>query len=686
MTFLNVYLQINILLVVVLAFPWLTKKLPLSSTQTSRIMRVLFLSALTLPLILAIIPKRQLPKINFSYIQPGSEAKSFRSHRANLKINSKENYYSATPTNGEIFQNRIIRVIKSEGAAEGFSFFLILSFALLIFAKLRGLQDLKKLIGRGVVYKKLGRVLIVITEEVSIPFSVLLGKRAIVVLPAHILANDSHFKIACRHEIQHHRQRDTLWALGLEASLCFFYINPAIYFLKRKIMEYQELLCDEILIGHKKISTHDYGSCLVGVAEAALECHRIHAGTACMGANTKNPIYFKSFLRRRIEMLSVYGRTRFSNRAGIMLGTVAVLMIAAVAFSAEQSLRNEAGVNPGAAVMDEAIQKIAEKILSEAVKSEEAASAFAIVAEPGTGRILAVANVDTNKKRSGHWALSETFEPASVAKTLVAAKAIDQGLTSRLATHNCENGSYQYAGHTYQDWKKEGFGTITTEKAIAVSSDICSIKIAEKVGKEGLMKMLEDFGFGPGGSAKTFPEARVGQIPQVEDSKNPQLVPSITMGFGYLVSPLEMVQAYGAIANGGNLMTPQAADSSESQVVRRVLSQKTSEEMKEILKQVVLTGTGHYNAESTFYTTAGKTATAYSSDMMKSDNMGGDHISDMAAFIGFAPVANPRVEVFVIVRNPRSSDGAHGSRHAAPVFKRIAEETLRQMKVAPDKM
>jgi cell division protein FtsI/penicillin-binding protein 2 len=161
-------------------------------------------------------------------------------------------------------------------------------------------------------------------------------------------------------------------------------------------------------------------------------------------------------------------------------------------------------------------------------------------------------------------------------------------------------------------------------------------------------------------------------------------VPGVAEGFGYLASPLEIVQSYGAIANGGRLMKPAQADAIGGQMIRRVVSEEIAAKTRELLRQVVLTGTAK-KAQSKLYSTAGKTASAARSGTIEW-NGSGDQKSDFAGFVGFAPVDHPQVEVYVGIFDPKtaSGDGAHGGEHAAPVFKRIAEDVLRQWNVAPD--
>jgi membrane peptidoglycan carboxypeptidase len=504
-------------------------------------------------------------------------------------------------------------------------------------------------------------------------------------LPESLLGDSFDFKIALKHELQHHRQRDTWWAVAVEFLVCFFFPNPTIYLWKKGIVELQEYSCDEALIGRKGISSYDYGSCLLRVAEAALDRRKVYVGTTCMAATVEDPNQKISFLRRRIEMFARPERSRSYAWAGVLVGTALVTFTLAAAFGAEQAIRNkgQATPNPGTVVVDPNIQGLAEKALSEAIESQKAKGGFAIVADPNTGKILAIANIDTSGKQKGYWSLSQVLEPASHAKVIVAAQAIESGLTGPQDEHSCENGTYRFGKDFFHDWKTGGWNRLTTEGTIMVSSDICSIKIGELVGAKALQKMLVQFGFGPGGSAESFPAAMPGILPG--ETEKPHVIPQITAGYGFKATPIEMLQAYGAIANGGKLLKPQLANSSRNaEMIRQVMSKENAEKVKEILRQVVLKGTGK-PAQSSLYSMAGKTATSYIPDLKKWDLMERRKKGNYAAFIGFAPVKEPKIEVYIGIHDPHTDDtGAHGSSHAAPVFKRIVEDVLKHMNVPSD--
>lgn len=563
---------------------------------------------------------------------------------------------------------------------------LLLGFCFMLGRFIWNAWRISNLVSRSLVIRKIGNVRVALSSSISIPFSVqLLGKRW-VVLPQALLERSLDFKIALKHELQHHRQRDTWWAFTMELIICFFFPNPAIYLWKKEIIELQEFSCDESLIGQKGILSRDYGSCLLRVAEAALGNREMYVGTTCMAAISKDPNNNKSFLRRRIELFTSQERRRTYPWAGALVGTIAVTLTLAAAFGAEQAVRGKVQTepNPGSVVVDPDIQGIAEKALAEAIKSQNAKGGFAIVAEPTSGRILAVANIDTTGKQKGYWSLSQVLEPASHAKVIVAAQAIESGLTGPQDYHSCENGTYKFGNDFFHDWKAGGWERLTTEGTIMVSSDICSIKIGELVGAQALQKMLVQFGFGPGGTAESFPAAMPGFLPGKTDK--PKVIPQITAGFGFKATPIEMVQAYGAIANGGKLLKPHLANSSSGpETIRQVMTKENAEKVKEILRQVVLKGTGK-PAQSSLYSMAGKTATSYIPDLTKWDLVEGRKKGNYAAFIGFAPVKDPKVEVYVGIHDPNTDGtGAHGGAHAAPVFKRIVEDVLKHMNVPAEK-
>lgn len=612
-----------------------------------RCSQMLVLASLALPITLHFVPEKKLPPINFQVFTTGTEKIGEYSMKASTRVK-------------EVSQQVAPALADASKATDWLPLLWALGFAFFLARMLRSFFKLNQLLNRGFSLRSLGYIRVIASDSISVPFSVRFLKLKWVVLPTSILDRKVDCKLALKHELQHHRQGDTMWAVFIEVIQSIFYFNPAIYGWKNIITELQEFSCDEALTGQRGVSVRDYGSCLVRVAETALENRETYVGTTYMAAMFKNPKAFKSLLRRRIEMI-MQDQKRARKLAGSFIGIITLLATVAVAYSAEQSSRNKSN----SASVDQAIQKIADQVLDRSMKAEGAQAGFAIVADPNTGKVLAVANIDRKNNKKGQWALSQEMEPASLMKGIVAAEAIEQGTTTPTAEHNCEKGNYRYEGRTYHDWKKGGFDKLSTTDTIAISSDICALKIAEKLGSSKLRDMFIRYELGT-------PEA------------NSRIAPSAAYGMGFKINPMKMVQAYGAIANGGNLLEPQlGSESKKAQVVRRVMSEANSQKMRELLQQVVLNGTGH-RAKDSAYSMAGKTESAYTGGVTEAEPTG-DKKSDLAGFIGFAPVKNPKIEVYVAIFSPESKDGAHGSTHAVPVFTELTEAVLKHMNVAPDK-
>jgi beta-lactamase regulating signal transducer with metallopeptidase domain len=674
----NTFLQINILLAIT-GFCFIQGdklviyfQIKLPSVKVLRFAQILLVISFALPMTLKLIPSSELQ---------GSKT-------AVLRVYSEDLTSEAPLTRAKVQTARLMRSTKEVAQKVNSNFslhsfaisFWILGSTLAFGFFVRNLWRIKKLIKNSTFIRHNKKLKIVVSTEVFVPFSVQLRSRW-VVLPEHLLANKKDLDLAIKHELQHHRQGDCLWAMCLEFVGIFFFFNPAFGWWKNIIVEQQEYSCDEALTGQAGVSSQDYGSCLIRVAETALLHRQMYVGTTSMAAIIKDSNYFKKFLLRRILMITEDKTSKRTWMASIMALSLASLTIG-LAIGAEKIVRGGEGkINSGNLKTDSEIQKIADDVLTRALQRTKATAGFIIVADPNTGKILAVANMDNAQKRAPHWILGQLMETASIAKAFTMAKALESGVTSAEEKHNCENGKYIYHGVEYRDWKQEGWKELTTSEAFENSSNICNMKVGEKVGEKNLMKMLEDFGFGAGGSAESFPEARVGERP----TPGPQFIPQVTIGFGFKSSPLEVVAGFGAIANGGELMKPMNGDEKSSHVVRRVMTEEKAERMRMMLASVVMKGTGR-RAKSDLYTTAGKTATSRFNDVVNSDNYGGKDLSNYAGFIGFAPVSHPQIEVYVGIINPNTDgSGAHGGEHAAPVFKEVIENILTHLKVTPDK-
>lgn len=351
--------------------------------------------------------------------------------------------------------------------------------------------------------------------------------------------------------------------------------------------------------------------------------------------------------------------------------------------------------------IDHAIQEIAEEALAQGVQKARAKSGFVVVADPHTGKILALANYPTfdpnniasaNFEHTRNYGLMDLFEPGSVLKPVVIAAAIDQKKTSPDELHNCENGVYRVGGVVFRD--DHPAALLSTTDTIVRSNNICTYKIAERLGKQGLFDALVGFGFS-GGLAipDTFPSTMRGHISKPGGWK-PIRFANIAFGQGLSVTGLEIAMAYGAMANGGSLMKPILVDriiSPSGEIVfaatpeasNHIISLETAKSMRKILAAVVADpkGTGG-NAKTNDYTTAGKTGTAEKVDPILKAYSPSKRI---ASFAGFAPAVDPYLVIYVVIDEPTAGPTYFGSVWAAPLFSEIAERSLRYLNVAPDK-
>lgn len=347
--------------------------------------------------------------------------------------------------------------------------------------------------------------------------------------------------------------------------------------------------------------------------------------------------------------------------------------------------------------IDRVIQEIAEDELEAGLKRAHAKQGFVIVSDPHTGRILAVANGpsfdpngtrDVASGRMRNHAFVDVYEPGSVTKTFIIAAALDKKKTTADEQHDCEKGVLAIGRHRIHD--DHPADHLTTGETLIHSSNICAFKIAMKLGKEGTFNALKMFGITTRDSSLGFPGEVHGYLTK-PDKWAQVAFSNIAFGQGFLTTGLEVTQAMGAIANGGRLMKPTLIEkvvSSEglvvstapSQAPNQVISPSTARTMRGFLERVVVEGTGS-NAATALYTTAGKTGTAQKVDP---GIRGYDKDKRIASFIGFAPVQDPHLVIYVVVDEPHEKP-YYGGTWAAPIFSAVAERTLKYLNVAPDK-
>jgi cell division protein FtsI (penicillin-binding protein 3) len=347
--------------------------------------------------------------------------------------------------------------------------------------------------------------------------------------------------------------------------------------------------------------------------------------------------------------------------------------------------------------LDEKIQYIAERELSAAINKTHALAGTVVVMNPNNGELLAVANwptFDPNAASSGtpaefrmNRAVSALYEPGSTFKLITLAAAFDQGITNPDEVFDCENGAIYVAGHKIHDHKR--FGMLTVADILALSSDVGAIKIAERLGAPKFYDYIHAFGFGTPTGVDLPGESRGLLRPLANWS--PISIGAISMGQEVGVTPLQLISAVSAIANGGMLYKPHiVAEVRRGETIlpregtlaasepRRVIQPETAATLRSLMEGVVLNGTGKL-ARLDGWTSAGKTGSAQKID----PNTGRYSPTQLiASFTGFAPINNPAVTILVSLDSPI---GLHeGGMVAAPVFKRVAEQVLPYLDVSPD--
>jgi cell division protein FtsI (penicillin-binding protein 3) len=346
--------------------------------------------------------------------------------------------------------------------------------------------------------------------------------------------------------------------------------------------------------------------------------------------------------------------------------------------------------------LDEKIQYTTERELAAAIAKTHAAAGTVIVMNPNTGEILALANwpkFNPNKASDAPaetWmnrAVSAIYEPGSTFKLITLAAAFDQGITRPEEVFDCENGAVYISGHRIRDHLP--FGLLSVADILAKSSDVGAIKIALRLGGPKFYDYIRAFGFGTLTGVALPYESR-GRVARLEDWK-PISVGSISMGQEIGVTPVQLITAVSAIANGGLLYKPQiVAELRRGEKVlpvegslapaepKRVIRPETAATLRRLMEGVVLHGTGPL-AHLDGWTSAGKTGSAQKIDPTTGRYSPSQFI---ASFTGFAPINNPAVTILVSLDSPV---GLHeGGQVAAPVFKRIAEQVLAYLDVPRD--
>ncbi len=342
--------------------------------------------------------------------------------------------------------------------------------------------------------------------------------------------------------------------------------------------------------------------------------------------------------------------------------------------------------------IDKTIQYVTEKALNKEVEESNAKGGVALVMDPGTGEILAMASAPTFDPNdftgftAGQWrnrAITDAFEPGSVFKLFLISAALEENVISPKDAFFCENGSYRVADRTFHDVSKNGW--LTVPQILKFSSNIGAAKIGEKLGRVQLYRYLKAYGFGKK-TGVDLPGEAAGSLRPYNTWSNVTLE-TVSFGQGVSVTALQLVNALSAVANGGFLMKPYVVKAVRDHngnivkefnpvVTRRVISEGTAKKMAEMLVGVTQAGGTGTKAALDGFEVAGKTGTAQKANLNSKGYAEGAFTS---SFFGFVPAKNPRLAIIVVIDEPRKA--YHGGTAAAPVFKEIAEQSFSYMDI-----
>lgn len=344
--------------------------------------------------------------------------------------------------------------------------------------------------------------------------------------------------------------------------------------------------------------------------------------------------------------------------------------------------------------VDEGLQHIVEKNLDTAMKEWRASSATAIMMDPHTGEILALANrptFDLNNPGSAsphqrrNRAITDCYEPGSTFKIVVGTAALEERYIKPGMMFDCSAGSVEVGGRKIRDAHRHG--VLTFNEVIQKSSNVGTIKIGLGLGKEKIYEYIKRFGFGD----KTGIDlpGEVGAQVHPPERWSGMSIGAISIGQEVSVTPLQLLRAYAAIANGGMLVKPYVLSevrSPEGALLYsaapkgiRILSEKTATTFREILRSVTEEGGTAKGAAVEGNQVAGKTGTAQKIDPLTKRYSREKYVS---SFVGFVPANDPKIALIVVIHEPKGQ--IYGGVVAAPVFKRIANETLSYLSVPRD--
>jgi cell division protein FtsI (penicillin-binding protein 3) len=341
--------------------------------------------------------------------------------------------------------------------------------------------------------------------------------------------------------------------------------------------------------------------------------------------------------------------------------------------------------------IDTTVQYIVEKELAKAVADHDASWGTVIVMAPRTGEILALASApsyDVNafpgpREAWMNRAVQLSYEPGSTFKIVTAAAARELGVVEYSDVFDCREGSITLGGLTIRDHAR--MGLLTFPEVLIESSNVGTVKFALRLGPEDFHAAITGFGFG----SKTgvdLPGEVNGRVHPVKDWNKKSSLPHIAIGYELMATPLQILRAMNVYATGGLAVRPRVVKNTPDREAvpdesRRVIGEETARELvKRAFEKAVEEGTGK-PGRLDGYGIAGKTGTAQVWDPVLKTYTSKRYI---ASFVGFAPVNEPVLTMVVVLADPKEGF-YYGGQVCAPVFRDIARQILRYLRVPPEK-
>ena len=333
--------------------------------------------------------------------------------------------------------------------------------------------------------------------------------------------------------------------------------------------------------------------------------------------------------------------------------------------------------------IDKSVQHIVKEHLKAGVENFKAKSGCVIAVKPKTMEIIALSCLpdfdpgvyyDFSEDVFANWSISSAYEPGSTFKPLIMAAAINEGVLKPTDTFN-ESGAVTIGGYRIQNWNDKYEGKISITRILEKSSNVGMVYVGQKLGKQKVYDYIKKYGFGDYTNIDLQGETP-GQLKPL-DTWYPIDAATMPFGQGISVTAMQLVRGFAAVINGGYLMRPYIVKEvvedgykkvREPQVQRRVLSEKTSKIMRQMLVNTVAHAEAKWDIPEGF-TFGGKTGTAQIALEGKYDSS-----KTIASFIGFVPADDPEFLILTVIREPESS--SWGSETAAPLFFDIAKELL----------